>query len=99
MPVDTGQAKGSVQAAIGTPAGGEGTKDDSPRGRTQEAIERAQGPISAPSSNIFYFTTNLPYVKYLEDGPRSDQAPQGMFKISAIQLKEHIRETIRNAST
>ena len=109
MPVDTGQARGSVQAAIGSPASGSSVIDNS--SGTSAAVARAQGSINAPSNNIFYFTTNLPYVKYLENGgirgsgPKittsgySTQAPQGMFKISAIQLKEHIREIIRNANT
>ena len=96
MPVDTGQARGSVIAAIGSPADSPTILDNT--GGTSAAVARAQGAINAPSNNIFYFTTNLPYVKYLEDGPRSNQAPQGMFKISAIQLQEGIRTIIQNAA-
>jgi hypothetical protein len=95
FPVKTGQARGSVIAAIGAPADSPTIFDNT--SGTSAAIARAQGAINAPSNNIFYFTTNLPYVKYLEDGS-STQAPSGMFKISAIQLREGIRTIIQNAA-
>jgi hypothetical protein len=95
MPVDTGQARGSVIASIGSPANSPKILDKT--GTTTAAAARAQGAINAPSNNVFYFTSNLPYVKELEDGS-SRQAPQGMFKVSAIQLTESIKQVVKNAT-
>jgi len=97
MPVKTGQAKGSVVAAIGSPSSSTGQIDNSPLNSSDAAKERAASAIDAPSNNIFYLTTTLAYVKKLEDGSSRVQAPRGMFKISAIQLRRRIREAIRNA--
>jgi hypothetical protein len=97
MPVDTGQARGSLIASIGSPANSPDTIDNS--GSNDAAVARAMPAISADSNNIFYYTSTLDYVKDLEDGSSRVQAPHGMFKISAIQLRRAIREAIRNAST
>jgi hypothetical protein len=94
-PVDTGQAKGSIIAAIGSPASSPNILD-----RTAgegAAISRAMAAINGPSNKVFYFTSNLPYIKYLENGS-SQQAPAGMFKIAAIRLRESIREAVQNAT-
>ena len=96
MPVKTGQAKGSIVAAIGNPSSSTGQIDNSPLNRSDAAKERAASAINAPSNNIFYFTTTLDYVQRLENGA-SGQAPDGMFRISAIQLRRLIRQTIQNA--
>ena len=89
MPVDTGQARGSLIASIDSPADSPDIKDAT----TSGAITRAQGAVNSPTNNVFYYTSNLPYVKYLERGS-SAQAPTGMFAISAVQLREGIRDII-----
>lgn len=108
MPVDTGQARGSLVASIGSPKQSPVIKDKSTGG----AVGRAQGAINAPSDNIFYYTSNLPYIWALEHGGYgrgpgatnkttrdgfSVQAPNGMFKISAIQLRQGVKDAIKNA--
>lgn len=92
-PVDTGQARGSIIASIGAPANSPNIIDPNP----QAAIARAMPAINGPSNQVFYFTSNLPYIKYLENGS-SQQAPAGMFKIAAIRLRESIREAVQNAT-
>ena len=94
MPVKTGQAKGSVVAAIGNPYPSPTILDNS--SGNNAAVARAIPAINSPSNNIFYFTTTLDYVQKLENGS-SRQAPRGMFKISAIQLRRAIRQIIQNA--
>ena len=96
MPVDTGQARGSVIASIGSPASSPKILDKT--NDTAAAIARAQGSINAPTDNIFYVTSNIPYMKFLENGS-SQQAPLGMFKISAIQLQNAIRKKIKDVAS
>ena len=111
MPVDTGQARGSVIASIGSPANSPRILDKT--GTTTAAAARAQGAINAPSNNVFYFTSNLPYIWTLENGGFgrglgatnkttrdgfSVQAPNGMFKISAIELQQTIKQVVKNAT-
>lgn len=108
MPVDTGQARGSLIASIGSPASSPEIDDKSGAG----AIGRAQSAINAPADNIFYYTSNLPYIWTLEyggfgRGPGktskttstgfSSQAPSGVFRVSAIKLRQNVQEKIRNA--
>ena len=110
MPVDTGQARGSLIAAIGSPKSSPDIKDKTTTG----AAARAQGAINAPSDNIFYYTSNIPYIWVLENGGYgrgpgatnkttrdgfSIQAPNGMFKISAIQLRQGVKDAIKNAKS
>jgi hypothetical protein len=62
---------------------------------------------------VFYFTSNLPYIWTLEHGGFgrglgatnkttrdgfSVQAPNGMFKISAIELQQTIKQVVKNAT-
>ena len=106
FPVDTGQARGSVFAKLGSPG-------DSPKildGNEASALARAQPAINGKIDTIFYFTSNLPYIGLLENGGYSQgkystskttargyssQAPHGMFKISAIQIRRKIRKIVK----
>lgn len=109
-PVATGQAKGSIIASIDSPVSSPDIIDASPFGDPEQAIARASSAINQPSDRVFYFTSNLPHIKYLEDGgirgsgPKitttghSTQAPHGMFKRTAVILREEIRSIIQNAS-
>lgn len=112
MPVDTGQTKGSVMASIGTPASGQGQPDNSPLKHTDVARARADSVIKQDTDNIFYYTSNSPNIWVLEHGGYgrgpgatnkttrdgfSVQAPNGMFKISAIQLRQGVKDAIKNA--
>ena len=105
MPVDTGQARGSLIASIGSPADSPDIKDAT----TSGAITRAQGAVNSPTNNVFYYTSNLPYIAVIERGGfgtgsgatnkttrdgYSIQAPSGVFAISAVQLHEGTRDII-----
>lgn len=104
MPVDTGQARGSLIARIGSP----GNSPKKIKDKTgAKALSKAMAAINAPSANIFYFTSNIPYIGKLENGGYSQgkystkkttasgyssQAPYGMFKISALQLRQGLKD-------
>lgn len=111
MPVDTGQARGSVVASIGSP-------NDSPLNLLDKTVEgaiaRAQSAIDAPVDSLFIVSSNIPYMWTLEYGGYgrgegatnkttrdgySVQAPNGMFRISAIELRQGIKDVINNVKS
>lgn len=101
--VDTGQAKGGWHTSIGQPSQRVGGPND-PSGAS--AIARGLQD-TLKTGGIFYAVNNLPYILDLEfgrygDGPKtvngfSTQSPQGMMRISVIEIKAAIRRTIRDA--
>lgn len=105
MPVDTGQAKGATFVSIGAPSSQvSGQEDSSPLGSSANAVARAQSVINSNTDQIFYITNNLPYVPLLEFGgygmgPKtingfSIQAPEGMFRITAVELRDGVRRIV-----
>ena len=111
MPVETGQARGSVVASIGAPK-------DSPLKNLDKTVEgaiaRAQGAINAPVDSLFIVSSNIPYMWTLEYGGYgrgegatnkttrdgySVQAPNGMFRISAIELRQGIKDVINDVKS
>lgn len=107
-PVDTGQARGGWHTSIGAPSTRVGGLKDKGGAAT---IARGRHDASITGS-IFYVVNNLPYISVLEfgnygTGPGatqkttrdgySVQAPEGMVRISVIEIKAAIRRTIRDA--
>ena len=111
MPVETGQARGSVVASIGS-------AKDSPLNLLDKTVEgaiaRAQGAIDAPVDSLFIVSSNIPYMWTLEYGGYgrgegatnkttrdgySVQAPNGMFRISAIELRQGIKDVINDVKS
>lgn len=107
-PVDTGQARGGWHTSVGEPSTQVGGIKDKPGTAT-----RARGLSDTRAvGSIFYVVNNLPYISVLEfgnygTGPGatqkttrdgySVQAPEGMVRISVIEIKAAIRRTIRDA--
>lgn len=90
-PVDTGRARGNWQATINNPASGTlNTQDQGGQSTLAEAMPMTE----AAPGNVYYLTNNLPYV-----GPRleygwSDQAPQGIVRITLRELNQSINEQL-----
>lgn len=76
-PVDTGRAKGNWQATIGSPASGEGMSSES------EVI----ATIPQHAGSVVYLTNNVPYIQKLEYDAHSQQAPNGMVRISVARFE------------
>lgn len=98
-PVDTGRLRGNWQASVGKPATGIRRRPDANGPVTQNgsgsstAKDRAQKVVlGANSPTVFYLTNNLPYATVIEYESRSQQAPQGMVRISAAEFQDLVRE-------
>lgn len=107
-PVDTGQARGGWHTSVGQPSTQVGGQDDK-IGRATKARGRAD---TRAVGDIFYVVNNLPYIGVLEFGQYgtgpgatqkttrdgySTQAPEGMVRISVIEIRAAIRRTIQDA--
>jgi hypothetical protein len=94
-PVDTGRFRGNWQLTINTPAAGSLTVTDKSgaatigRGLSALASYKAGPPV--------WITNNLPYARRLEDG-YSDQAPQGMVRLTVQQWNRYINDAIARVS-
>lgn len=85
-PVDTGRARASWNMSWGNPDGS--TPSEGEHGEPTPEIE---GQLSLGST--LHISSNLNYITFLEEGspgPGSDQAPQGMVKISLQELQSEL---------
>jgi hypothetical protein len=80
-PVDTGRARGNWQIG-NTPAEPGGTDETDPTGG--KALAKALS--WRKYDDVVYITNGLAYIKRLENG-WSQQAPQGMVRVTAQELK------------
>lgn len=86
-PVDTGRFKNNWMP-------GEGTVNTS---LTDSTTGDALGKIGAAvggwnvGKGVFYISNSLPYARRLEYG-WSDQAPQGMVRLTVQRFKDHVRK-------
>jgi hypothetical protein len=84
-PVDTGRARANWQVTIGSPAAGVVDAEDSGGGM---AIEAGVGVLaSLPPFAEVWVTNNLPYINRLEFDSWSDQAPDGMLRITVAEVE------------
>jgi hypothetical protein len=85
-PVDTGRARGNWHISIGQPEFTANPPEETDKGGSTTIVE-ANGKIdNANSGDTVYLTNGLPYVPVLEDGS-SKQAPGGMVKVTAAELR------------
>lgn len=92
-PVDTGRFRGNWQFSIDAPAAGTLSTLD-PTGA--EATARlADDSILYKAGETAFIVNNLPYAIPLEYG-HSDQAPQGMVRVTQARFQQIVLEAIRN---
>lgn len=90
-PVDTGRAKGNWNSAYGAPD----TSTDENR-RVGDSLGDLRVSIEGLEvGTVFYFTNNLPYIHRLEYEGWSEQAPQGMLRLSTQQFPQIVEEEAR----
>jgi len=90
-PVDTGRARGNWQVTIGTPANG---KLDALDKDGQATIEKGIAVLSGlPPYQIVFLSNNLEYIEILEEG-NSQQAPNGMVRLTVLELEGNIRQIL-----
>jgi hypothetical protein len=81
-PVDTGRARGGWVASIDRPSEMDKPLDKSGFGTVSEANNTADKSIG----RIYWLTNNVVYIRSLEYG-RSNQAPQGMVRLSLQEIQ------------
>lgn len=84
-PVDTGRARGGWVASIGSPSTGGST--DTTGAKT---ISSANNKAKKAPGNVYYLTNGVEYIEYLEYG-RSQQAPQGMARVTVKDVMSKLR--------
>lgn len=105
-PVDTGRFRANTNVSYGAPD--TTVTDSTEQGRAQQELAKV---MSLPIGGVTYITNALPYAATLEYGqypnpPKnptgktangySIQAPQGMFRISALQFNDYVQKAIRS---
>ena len=93
-PVDQGTARGNWFATINSPSKevDESIKDKNGTksiGRAKRASQKAK------LGNSIYLINNLPYIKLLEDGNHSPQAPNGMVKVTVTEFENIVEANAR----
>lgn len=85
-PKDTGRAQGNWNSAYGA-------LDSSTQEDGKDSIGELNVSIEGLEiGTVFYFTNNLPYIQRLEYEGWSEQAPQGMLRISTQQFPRIVEE-------
>lgn len=90
-PVDTGRARSNWQTTINTPASGNLSSFD--RNGSNALSQAARIAATADGDDTIWLVNNLPYIIRLEYG-YSDQAPQGMLRLSVQQFRAALRDQI-----
>lgn len=92
-PVDTGRARGNWQSSVNSAAGSEIS-------RTSQgaAIAELSQEANAAIGNVFFFTNNVPYIRRLEYGYWSKQAPEGMVRRNLQNFNRLLVKNLRAAA-
>lgn len=98
-PLDTGFARGNWQSNIGNPIKSEVTRFDreagfAPTGGDGIAVREAKEVASKDIDKDFYITNNAEYIMNLEFGG-SDQAPNGMVRITVADFHNIVDEVVK----
>jgi hypothetical protein len=103
-PVDTGRFRANTNVSYGAPD--TAVTDSTDQSRAQRELAKV---MSLPVGGVTYISNSLPYAAVLEYGgypnpPKnptgktvngySKQAPQGMFRISALQFNDYVQKAI-----
>jgi len=88
-PVDTGRFRNNWMPTIGSPSNAQTEKADPSGAAAQSNV--AQAVKNFEMGQTFYLTNNLPYANRLEFG-YSQQAPQGMLRITAAEYDAEIKK-------
>lgn len=95
-PVQTGYLKGNWQPSIGAPA-----MDEVPRKSKEGGYVKALAAevlSKLKGDETFYFSNNAPYILVIEyEGHSSTKAPDGMVRISLLEVGQLINEAVREA--
>ena len=91
-PKDTGRAQGNWNSAYGSP---DNSTDDNKKGSDTSIGELRVSVEGLEIGTVFYFTNSLPYIQRLEYEGWSEQAPQGMLRISTQQFPRIVEEEVR----
>lgn len=97
-PLDTGFARGNWQSNIGSPIKSEITRFDreagfAPTGGDGIALREAIEVAAKDIENDFYVTNNAEYIMNLEFGG-SDQAPNGMVRITVADFQNIVNDVV-----
>lgn len=90
-PVKTGLARGDWMSSEGSPLT---TKSERPRPWVAAVAQLRSVARKIRGSAEFFFTNNQPHIHRLEYG-WSDQAPNGMLRLAALQWPRFIAEAVR----
>jgi len=102
-PVDTGRLRGNWQATTDTPAERELDRNDNSSPANQRGAgsssakqEMEEFVLGADRPTNFYLTNPLPYAIPIEYGDPhgSQQAPQGMVRISVAEFQDVVDEVV-----
>jgi hypothetical protein len=83
-PVDTGMLRGGWQPSINAPINTEINRVDKNNAAVSADIKRESDRLVI--GDIFYMTNNLPYAARIEYDGWSQQAVQGMMRVSVIEV-------------
>lgn len=90
-PVHTGRFRGNWQTTVAMPATGVVAADDKSGGATVDKGLRVIGGVKA--GQTVWIMNNLPYARRLEDG-YSDQAPNGMVRLTVNDFRKYVDQAI-----
>ena len=89
-PVDTGRARGNWVFGVGSPDASTTENTDKSGAKT---ISKMIGQIGRTGAGgVTYITNNLPYIKRLESGRWSGQAPNGMVRLTVREFQDYINQ-------
>lgn len=91
-PVDTGRARGNWQVTIARPSDSVIDAEDK---TGSDTISKGLSALSAlPPYQVVWISNNVDYIEFLEEGT-SQQSPKGMVRLTVIELREMIRNSIK----
>ena len=90
-PVDTGRFRGEWQFSIGTPPASQTGRID--KDGSQSSAELVSGALQFKAGDQAWITNLLPYAIPLEYG-HSDQAPNGMVRVTMARVQQIITDAV-----
>jgi hypothetical protein len=95
-PVLSGHLKGNWQASIGAPEYDEVPRKSKEGGFVKQQVLEVLAKLKGDET--FYFSNNAPYVLVIEyEGHSSEKAPDGMVRISLLEVGQLINQAIAEA--